>query len=143
MTLSDIIKTSYFKIIIFIIIGFLIGFLIPKFSNSNKDIKNLEIKNKELEKNIDNRNIEYKKLENNLIILKNNNQELIFNIELRDKNIVILQKKIDSINILINSENTIITKIKNEGYEEINNVDNWNTDERMQFFTEFFKTKNN
>ena len=136
-------NSPYFKIIIFLIIGLCIGFLIPNTPYfKNKKLKELEYLNDSLYKEIDARNKNILLLDSRFNKLKNEKLVLEEEVAKRNNYINSLEHKIDSINTLILTSDTILVKIKHDGYEEINNVSNWNTNQRINFFTDYFKTTN-
>ncbi len=136
-------NSPYFTIIIVAIVCCLLGYLIPKTPYfTNKELNKLKSDNDSLHKEMNKRNKEnegyialFKKEQEKNITLENiaNN---------RDIHIKSLEHKIDSISVLINISDTTLIKIKNQGYEEINNVNNWNANQRILFFTDYFKDYN-
>ncbi len=136
-------NSPYFKIIIFAIIAFCLGFLIPNTPIfKNRKIKELEKENQNLHKEIDGRNKHINELDSTFSKLKKENVFLVTEINIRDGHINILEQKIDSINGLIETSDSTIIKIKNNGYEEINNVNNWDINQRLNFFSDYFKGYN-
>lgn len=136
-------KSPYFKLIIFAIVAFCLGFLIPHTPYfKNKTIKQLEAENKKLHDNIEARNKNIALLDEEL--KKSKAAKSLLENEAINRNIYItsLEHKIDSVNTLIYSSDTTIIKIKKSGYEEINNVNNWNVNQRVEFFSDFFKGNN-
>lgn len=129
----------YLKIIIFFILGFLLGFLIPNIPYVKDKLGKT---NDELTKNILKRDEENIHLNDSIKSLESKKQNLENDIIKKDNDITKLNYKIDSVNYLIRNSDTILIKIKKEGYEEINSVNYWNTAERVRFFTEYFKTQN-
>ncbi len=135
--------SPYLKIIIFTVLAFIIGFLIPNTPYfKNKTIKELEKENKILHENINKRNNRIEELNDSIKIIRLERTLLENEIINRNKNISILENKIDSINQKINGSDSTIIKIKKTGYEEINNVNNWNVNQRINFFTEYFERIN-
>ncbi len=132
-------NSPYFKPIVFLIIGICIGFLIPTipFLKGNK-ITELEKENAKLHTDIDKRDLHIQQLDSafNGLIRKENS--LLDIIDKRDLQITALEKSIDSVSVLLSQSDSNITKIKHE-YEEINNVSNWNTNQRIDFFSDYFK----
>lgn len=136
-------NSPYFKIIVFAILAFALGFLIPNTSYfKNKTIKDLEKENKKLHEDINNRNEKIIMLDSSFNKLKRDKLVLEKEIDNRNIHIQILEHKIDSINGLIATSDTTILKIKKQGYEEINTVNDWDTDKRLNFFSDYFKGYN-
>ena len=137
-------KSPYIKLILVAIVALAIGLLIPhKSLFSNKDLKKLKHENDSLYKAIDNRNKSIVKYDSSFNLLKT--KEIFYQSEIdkRDDYISTLEHQIDSINGLIENTDTSIIKIKKQGYEDINGVNNWNVDQRIIFFTTYFKTAGN
>jgi uncharacterized membrane-anchored protein YhcB (DUF1043 family) len=130
----------YFKFIVFLIIGICIGFLIPNIGFfKNGKIKQLEKENEKLHAEIDKKLLHIQQLDSafNGLIRKENS--LLDEIDKRDLQITALEKSIDSVSVLISQSDSNVTKIKQE-YEEINNVNSWNINQRIDFFSDYFKT---
>ena len=131
---------NYLKITIFIIIGLIIGY----FSTTNlpflKDgrIKDLEISNTKLQSEINNRDKNITELNTTFVDLKLHEISLQKQIDNRSIYINDLETRIDSINKIIYNTDTIITKTKNKYYEEINGVNNWDINQRVGFFSNYF-----
>lgn len=139
-------NSIWIKVIAVLVIGFSIGFLIPNKSNllGNKSIKKLLQENDSLSKEITKRDIENKKLDTMIVFLSKKNNLIEMNIDKRNQYIKNLEDSIRKIDLEVKNIDTNIDKIKKDGYEEINDVPNWNNDKRVEFFTEFFRdTKTN
>jgi hypothetical protein len=107
----------------------------------NKEIQKLEQKNKELNIQITNRN-------NNILLLEKQHDSLVINYESIKDNIIwkdsiinIITYKIDSVNNMVILQDSIINNIYDERYKDINNVNSMDIDERVKFFSNFFKSK--
>ena len=136
-------KSPYFKLIVCLILGFCIGYLIPSINLPfiKKNNNNILLKeNIKLNKQIEERNNKILKNDSLFNKLKEENVLLENRIYVMDNFIYKIQHKIDSVNSLIYISDDNITKIKKQGYEEINSVNNWNTNQRVKFFEGYFET---
>jgi predicted nuclease with TOPRIM domain len=137
-------NSPYFKIIITTIVAFCLGFLIPNTNYfKNKTIKQLETENEKLHSIIEDRNKKMELLDTTLNNLKVDKSILEKDVNNKNIYITFLEHKIDSVNSMIYSSDTTITKIKKNGYEEINTINNWNLNQRIEFFSDIFKRHNN
>jgi hypothetical protein len=107
----------------------------------NKAINKLENENKELRVVIENRN-------ENIILLEQKHDTLKFKYENlqvvvinRDSLIKEITYEIDSINNMVMSQDSIINNIYDERYKDINNVSDMDVNERIRFFTDFFRKR--
>ncbi len=136
-------NSPYFKLIIFAILGFCLGFLIPNIpAFKNKKISDLEKENQNLHKNINARNEHISMLDSSFNKL--NREKLLLEnvITTRNGHINILEQRIDSINRLIETSDITILKIKKDGYEEINTINTWDINKRLNFFSDYFREYN-
>ena len=134
-------KSPYFKIAIFIILGLCIGLLLPKPPMlKGNDLKTLQLENDSLNQAIANRNKSIVKYDSILGNLTVKDTFYVSEINKRDTYISILEHQLDSINALIINEDTVIIKIKKQGYEDINSVNNWDDSQRIIFLSKYFKT---
>lgn len=60
---------------------------------------------------------------------------------LKDSLIINITNTLDSINNIIIKQDTVIKKIYIDKYEDLNNVSNMDTDERILFFTNYFNQR--
>tara|TARA_R110000765_G_C18582228_1_gene566527 strand:- start:23 stop:505 length:483 start_codon:yes stop_codon:yes gene_type:complete len=107
----------------------------------NKVINKLENDNKELRITIENRN-------KNIIILEQKNDTLngmyeTLQVVVSDRDSVIreITYEIDSINTMVITQDSIINKIYDERYKDINNVADMDVNERISFFTDYFRAR--
>jgi hypothetical protein len=134
-------KSPFVKLILVGIVALAIGLLIPhKSLFLNKDLKNLQHENDSLYKAIDLRNKSISRYDSAFNLLQTKETFYLSEINKRDDYISTLEHQIDSINGLIENTDTTIIKIKKQGYEDINSVTNWNTTQRVIFFTNYFKS---
>jgi hypothetical protein len=126
-------------ILIGIVIGSVFAPNIPFIGN--KEIKKLENENKELQIQIDNRN-------QNIILLERQHDTLVFKYEnlkdsvvYKDSIITRITHEIDSINSMVAQQDSIIKNIYDERYKDINNVSNMDINERIRFFTDYFRSR--
>jgi len=135
----------YIKNAIYILIGILIGYVsfnnLPLFTIGK--ISDLEKENKILYSKIEERNNNIKILDSCSNTLKLNQLSLQKQIDSRSIYIKDLEIKIDSINKQIYTTDTVIKNLTKQKYEEINNINSWNTNQRISYFAEYFKAYNN
>ena len=125
--------------IILLIVGIIIGYIIPNvISNKNQ----YKIENDSLKLEIEKRIKENKKLDSLFTYLSKERIKLEINIEKRNEYIKILELKTDSIDNDIKNSNNNLEKINKDSYEEINDVDSWDNNKRIHFFSEYFKSFN-
>jgi len=125
--------------IILLIVGIIMGYIIPNvISNKNQ----YKIENDSLKLEIEKRIKENKKLDSLFTYLSKERIKLEINIEKRNEYIKILELKTDSIDNDIKNSNNNLEKINKDSYEEINDVDSWDNNKRIHFFSEYFKSFN-
>ncbi len=132
---------NYTKIIIGLVIGIAIGLVISNYTIPNViDSKKLLVENDSLKTCISKRNEKLIFLDSTSEKLKKDVQNLRTEIDMRNQYIKILNNKYNDLQDSLNISKNNITKIKNKGYEEINNIDNWTSIQYNEFFTKFFKS---
>lgn len=125
--------------LILLIVGIVIGYIIPNIIPNKNQYK---IENDSLKIEIEKRNKENKKLDSLFNYLSKERIKLEINIEKRNDYIKILEQKSDSIDNDIKKSNNNLEKINKDSYEEINDVDSWDNNKRIHFFSEYFKSFN-
>lgn len=107
----------------------------------NKVINKLENENKELRITIENRNKNVILLEQKYDTLDSKYSKLQLVVSNRDSLIREITHEIDSINTMVMTQDSIINKIYDERYKDINNVGDMDVNERISFFTEYFRAR--
>jgi hypothetical protein len=107
----------------------------------NKVINQLENDNKELRVTIENRNKNIIILEQKNDTLKGMYENLQIVVSDRDSVIREITHEIDSVNTMVITQDSIINKIYDERYKDINNVVDMDVNERISFFTDYFKAR--
>lgn len=135
--------TTVFMWLFAIVVGVIIGSVftpnIPFIGN--KIINNLEKENISLKDSIQKNNSNLLLIKEKSKKLEADNDTLVSTLSNRDSTIKILHSEIDSTNNVITSQDSIIIKIYDEQYKDINNVPNMDISKRIEFFTDYFKAR--
>lgn len=117
--------------ILFVTVGFIIGYLI--FTSSKFNDSRLS----DLQKSIDIKQEIILKYTDSINDIKIKTDSLEFKYKYSDSLLTLLDKKIDSLEKEV-KDTSNIEKIRQE-YEKITDIDKLSTTERVKFFTEYFK----
>ena len=135
---------KYLPFLLIIVITIVVtGIISPKLDFlKNSEIKNLEKDKKELTKERDlyledaNRykksSEQYQEEFNRLDSLNQLNEK---ELEIRNRYIILMRTKLDSLNIKIDVSDSVLAKLDKEEYEILNNTDDGSINEHKQFFT--------
>ncbi len=128
-----------FAIVIGIVIGSVFAPNIPFIGN--KAIKELEKQNNELRISIETHNQNIIKIEQKSKKLENEHITLVTSLAERDSSIINLKNEVDSVSNIIYNQDSVIIKIYEEQYKDINSVADMDMRERIEFFTKYFNTR--
>lgn len=132
---------NYTKIIIGLILGIVIGLLISNYTVPNViDSNRILAENDSLKNSICKRNEKLVFLDSTSEKLKKDVENLKTEISIRNEYIKILDNKYNDLQDSLDVSKNNIIKIKNKGYEEISNINNWTTIQYNEFFAKFFKS---
>lgn len=143
---------KYLPYLLIIVITLVVSGIFVKKSDflKNKEIKTLEQSNKKLEeenvrlqKEAEESLQKYQDREKDFNRIKNQNDTLTREIQIRNKYVILMKGKLDSLNIDIKLSDSILIKIDKEEYEILNNSSSSSINEHDEFFTKFLESKDN